>query len=140
MSEAWPNPDPEIPPLYPEWEESPPDPFISPPDAEFTETPDPVSVTGVIEPWPLRAGDFFSPPETAPQAHTGDNPQDMAWITLIQEQVGATLTGIYDVETASAVRAWRVNHGHEDEDYVDQEAWEAMMRFEKDADVTVGLQ
>jgi len=146
MSEAWPNPNPDPgPPLWPEWVEPPPDETLEPPPGEAFETPDPVSVTGVVEEWPLREGDVFGTYEPDnPRVHSGEvSAQEAAWVSLVQEQVGAVVTGFYDEDTASAVLAWRANHGvtvDDGEKWVDEVAWTQMMRFEKDEDEYVNDQ
>jgi len=144
MSEAWPDPNPDPgPPLWPEWVEEP-EPDLEEPSEAF-DTPDTVSVTGVVEPWPLREGDVFGPyEEFNPRVHSGEvSSEEATWVGLIQEQVGAVVTGVFDESTASGVWAWRRNHGitdADDEQWVDETAWTQMMRFEKDEDEFVNDQ
>lgn len=66
---------------------------------------------------------FDIPTSESPFIHSGFDPLDVPAILLIQSMVGAPETGMFDEDTASAVRAWRAEHGEDDETYVDDHLW-----------------
>lgn len=79
---------------------------------------------GSMGPYPLwDERHYFDTEATSPFIHSGFDPADTAAIVLIQTKVGAPESGLYDPETASAVRAWRLLHGADEETYVDDELW-----------------
>lgn len=79
---------------------------------------------GSMGPYPLPDDrHYFSIDATSPFIHTGFDPADQSAIMAIQTKVGTDPDGYYGPGTASAVVAWRLRHGAEPEEYVDDELW-----------------
>lgn len=107
-------------------EEVAPESVEAPQEEPQTEQEQPAP-QGPLGEFPLPEGHYFHPPVVSPYAHSTD--ADGA-ILRLQQLLGAPLTGIYDDETVSVVRAWKEARGYRKSPLVDRETWERLDRGE----------
>lgn len=73
--------------------------------------------------FPLPPGHYFHPPVVAPAAHSGAyNETERVALRSLQRVLGVPESGVYDEQTATAVRARGLRNGL----VIDEEAWQAL--------------